>query len=437
MAQRGKHRLTDKEVRNAKTPGRLHDGQGLYLSVSARKSADGETRLRRSWLLLFTSPLGGRREMGLGSLDKVDLAAARKAADAAYKLLGAGVDPLDQREEDAKAAALAKARALTFKQAAGRYIEAHQPGWKNPKHGKLWASSLEAYAYPELGELPVAKISVEDVMRTLERDQLWTTKPETAARVRGRIEAVLDWCAVRGFRDRNTINPASWRGNLEKALPPRSKVRKVKHHAALPYQQVGAFMAELRKQEGLGALALQLAILTAARTGETLGARWAEFDLTAKVWVIPQERMKAGEQHRVPLSPQALAVLEMLKAHSSGKGWVFPGLGTKKHLSGMAMLKTLERMKRRGAVTTHGFRSSFRDWCAEQTQFPREVCEAALAHKTADKVEAAYMRSDLFERRRKLMDAWGAYCDRPAAESADVVPMTAAKRKRAGHGGRA
>lgn len=427
MAQRGKHRLTDKEVRNAKTPGRLHDGQGLYLAVTERKGANNETRLRRSWILLYTSPLGGRREMGLGSLDKVGLEAARNAAEAAYKLLGAGIDPLEQRKADEVAAALARARALTFKEAAERYIAAHKPGWKNPKHGKLWASSLEAYAYPDLGELPVAQIGVEDVLRMLERDALWTTKPETASRVRGRVEAILAWCAVRGFRDRNTINPASWRGNLEKALPARGKVRKVKHHAALPYRQVGAFMAELRALDGLGALALQLTILCATRTTETLGARWSEFDLGEKVWEIPAERMKSGRPHRIPLSQQAIDVLEKLKAYGS-KGWVFPGLGTKSHLSGMAMLKTLERMKRRGAVTTHGFRSSFRDWCAEQTSFPREVCEAALAHATADKVEAAYRRSDLFNRRRKLMEAWGGYCDTPA-KVGEVVAISRRQRK--------
>lgn len=428
MVQRGKHRLTDKEVRNAKTAGRLHDGQGLYLNVSAKAGADGETRLRRSWILLYTAPGGGRREMGLGSLDKVDLAGARSAAEAAYKLLGQGVDPLEQRKADEAAAALARARALTFKEAAERYIEAHKPSWKHPKHAKLWASSLNAYAYPELGALAVAQIGVDDVLRMLERGGLWSSKPETASRVRGRVEAILDWCAVRGYRDRNTVNPASWRGNLEKALPARGKIRKVKHHAALPYQQVGAFMGELRALDGLGALALQLTILCATRTTETLAARWSEFDLAEKVWEIPAERMKAARAHRVPLSPQALAVLETLQAYGS-KGWVFPGLGTKNHLSGMAMLKTLERMGRRGAITTHGFRSSFRDWCAEQTTFPREVCEAALAHTLADKVEAAYRRSDLFNRRRKLMEAWGSYCDKPAPAAGAVVPI-GGKRKR-------
>lgn len=359
--------------------------------------------------------------MGLGSLEKVDLGAAREAADKARKLLGAKIDPLEQRTADEAAAAAAKARAITFKEAAERYIETHKAGWKAPKHAKLWAASLETHAYPELKNLPVAQISVEDVLRTLERDNLWATKPETGSRVRGRIEAILDWCAVRGYRDRHMVNPASWRGNLEKALPARSKVRKVKHHAALPYSQVGAFMDELRAQEGLGALALQLTILTAVRTNEALAARWSEFDLDKAVWTIPADRMKAEREHRVPLSPQALGVLAKLQKVGS-RTWVFPGLGTQRHLSGMAMLKVLDRMKRRGAITVHGFRSTFRDWSSEQTNFTREVCEAALAHRLEDRTEAAYRRGDLFEKRRKLMDAWGKYCEQPAMV-AEVVPI--------------
>jgi integrase len=422
MPRKGKHWLTAPQVRNAKEPGRLADGAGLYLAITERLDEDGAKVLRRSWVFLYTAPGGKRREMGLGSAETVGLKDARDAAEAAHKLLSANIDPLEHKKASKAAAALAVARSLTFKEAAARFIEAQRSGWKNAKHAKLWTASLETHVYPELGSLAVAQISVEDVLRALEG--LWNEKPETASRLRGRIEAILSWCAVRGYRDRNTINPAAWRGNLEKALPARSKVRKVQHHKALPYADVPAFMARLDEQSGAGALALRLAILTAARTGEVLGARWSEFDLKEGVWTIPAERMKAAKPHRVALSREALAVLE--KARPLSKTWVFPGAGRSGHLSNMVMLKVLERMGEKGKITAHGFRSSFKDWAADCTPHARETIEAALAHAVGDKVEAAYRRSDALEKRRKLMDAWGRYCTSPPAASA-VVPLSRRK----------
>lgn len=428
MAKSGIHRLTVPQVRNAKKAGRLHDGGGLYLQVTVRRDAEGGEHARKSWVLIYTGPDGVRREMGLGGVERVELKGAREAADKARKLLGAGVDPLEQRKADKAEEALKRARSLTFKEAATRYIEAQKPGWKNPKHAKLWTTTLETYANPTLGALAVASISVEDVLRTLE--PVWSTKPETASKVRGRIEAVLDWCSVRGYRERDTRNPAAWRGNLQKALPARSKVRAVRHHPALPYADMGAFMPELRALDGLGALALELTILTAVRTNEALGAQWSEFDLEGALWEIPAARMKGRRSlpHRVPLSRQAVALLWKLHAIGNGKGWVFPGLGTKRPLSGMSMLKTLERMGR-DAITVHGFRSSFKDWAADTTSHPREIVEAALAHVAGDAVEVAYRRGDALEKRKRLMQSWADYCDRPPV-SGSVVDLK--RKQRAG-----
>jgi integrase len=420
MTRKGKEWLTVPQVRNAKTPGRLADGAGLYLAVSAREAADGSRLVRRSWVYLYTAPNGARREMGLGSADALDLKDARAAADAARKLLGARIDPLEDRKAKEAAAAMEAARSITFKVAALQYIESQRAGWKHPKHAKLWESSLTEYAFPVLGALAVAAINEQDVLRCIE--PIWKTKTETASRVRGRIESILDWCSVRGFRDRNTRNPASWRGNLEKALPRRSKVRRVKHHAALPYQRAAAFMAELREQGGVGALALEFTALTAARTGEVLGARWSEIDFPGRVWLVPAERTKTDKALRIPLSRQALAVLERAQALGNRK-WIFPGSGASGHLSNMAMLQTLARMGRKGAITSHGFRSTFRSWVFDTTSYSREIAEQALGHAAGDRVEAAYKRSDAYLKRARLMQLWADYCDRAAAEGATVVTM--------------
>ncbi len=410
----GKDKLTVKAVAATKEPGRYSDGGGLYLHVG--KSGG------RSWVLRYMIE-GKAREMGLGPVDDVSLSEARdKATDARKLLKSEKRDPLTARKETAQAAAVEAAKTITFKVAAERFIAAHAPTWKNPKHAAQWPSSLEAHAYPTFGHLPVAEVDTTLVLKALE--PIWHTIPETASRVRGRVEAVLDWARVRGYRD--GPNPALWRGHLAHLLPARAKVQKVQHHAALPYAEMGAFMVDLRQRDALAARALEFMILTAGRTGEVMGATWDEVDMAAAVWTIPGDRMKAGREHRVPLTPQAVAILEALGAEHGRKGFVFPGARKGRPLSNMAALMLLRRMER-SDLTAHGFRSTFRDWTAEQTAFPGEVAEAALAHVVGDKVEAAYRRGDLFEKRRKLMEAWADYCDRPAVEPGKVVPIRGAK----------
>ncbi|MGE4037005.1 MAG: tyrosine-type recombinase/integrase [Hyphomonadaceae bacterium] len=387
-------------VARLKKPGLYPDGGGLYLQVT--RGVDGGAR--RSWVLRFRTIAGKPREMGLGSALDVALADARIDADAARKLVRKGLDPIEERKLARKKAIAEAVRAMSFKQCAEAYIAAHEASWKNPKHRQQWSRTLETYAYPVFGDLPVNSIDVALVTKVL--DPIWQTKTETAARVRGRIESVLDWASVRGLRD--GANPARWRGHLQRALPARSKVQRVRHHPALPYVELPAFVAQLRTMRSLSARALEFLILTATRTSETTAAEWREFDFKDGVWIIPPERMKAGREHRVPLSRRALALLRELKLLGDPR-WVFPGNKGHSHLSNMAMLQLIRGIDR-PALTVHGFRSTFRDWTAEQTNFPREVAEAALAHAIGDKVEAAYRRGDLFEKRRGLMKAWGDYC---------------------------
>ena len=356
--------------------------------------------------------------MGLGPADDVALAKARQKAAECRQMLRDGLDPLQARR-DAQADALA-AQERTFQKVAETYIAAHRSTWKNEKHAWQWRRTLEMFAFPRLGERPVAAINSRDVLAVIE--PIWMEKPETAARVRGRIEAVLDFAAARHLRSGD--NPARWKGHLQHALPARSKVANVEHHAALPWREVGGFMAALAAENGVAALALQFAVLTAGRTGEVIGAKWSEVDLDSAVWIVPAERMKAGREHRVPLSAQALAVLaqaEVLRINAAEH--VFPGAKAGKQLSNMAMLVLLRRMKR-DDLTAHGFRSTFRDWAADCTAFPREICEAALAHTLKNKVEAAYSRGDHLEKRRKLMKLWGAHCANPAADtSGNITPI--------------
>ena len=395
-------KLSELRVKHSKL-GMHGDGGNLWLQVSGKLEQPA-----RSWLLRFTHNRRARY-MGLGPYPDVTLAQAREKAQDARRLLRAGKDPIEERRAQVAAQALAAAKAMTFQQCAKAYIEAHKAGWKNPKHAAQWSSTLEAYAYPVFGHLPVQAVDVGLVMKAVE--PIWGAKTETASRLRGRVEAVLDWATVRGFRTGE--NPARWRGHLDHLLPARSKVQKVEHHAALPYSAIGAFMAELRGQEGASARALEFAILTAGRTGEIIGAAWNEIDLEARHWTVPAERMKGSREHRVPLAEPALKILQE-QAKVNQRGFVFPGGKAGKPLSSMALLMLLRRMKR-DDLTSHGFRSTFRDWAAEQTSFPNEVAEMALAHAVSDKVEAAYRRGDLFEKRRLLMDAWAAWCATPAA----------------------
>ena len=386
-------------VAKLKTPGMYGDGGGLWLQVTGKGG--------KSWIFRFT--LNGKsREMGLGAANTFSLAEARDKALACRKQCAEGIDPIEARNARRDAARIEAAKAITFRQCATAYIEAHKAGWRNAKHAAQWTATLETYAYPAFGDLPVQSVDTGLVMRAVE--PIWATKPETATRVRGRIESILDWAATRGFR--RGENPARWKGHLANLLPKRSRVKKVEHHAALPFAEVPAFMRALGEQPGVAAKALAFTILTAARTGETIGARWSEIDLDAGVWTVPAERMKAGVEHRVPLSDPAVQILrDMATVRSSD--FVFPGGKRGRPLSNMAMLKTLERMNR-DDLTVHGFRSSFRDWASETTAFPSEVVEAALAHTIESKVERAYRRGDLFQKRRELIAAWAAYsgCDR-------------------------
>ncbi len=398
---RTRYRMTASMVARSKEPGLYSDGGGLYLQVTT--GVDGTPR--RSWVFRYRTIAGKAREMGLGSALDVSLADARQAADLARKRVRRGGGPIADRRADKVRAIAEAARAMTFRQCAEAYIEAHADGWKNPKHRQQWSRTLETYAYPVFGSVAVVDVDVAMVTKVL--DPIWSTKTETASRVRGRIESVLDWAAVRGYRKGE--NPARWRGHLQKALPARSKIQKVRHHSALPYAEIPRFITQLRRSESVSARALEFLILTATRTGEAVGARWCEIDLSNAIWTIPFERMKAAREHRVPLSPQAVAILTDLRLLAS-EVWVFPGLKGRA-LSNMAMLQQLTRTMKRSDLTVHGFRSTFRDWAAEETNYAREVAEAALAHVVGDKVEAAYRRGDLFEKRRGLMRDWGSYCE--------------------------
>jgi integrase len=393
-------RLTALKVDKAKRPGMYADGGGLYLRVTQSGT--------KNWVFRFM--LNGRpRWMGVGPLHTIGLAEARNRAAAFRLQRHDGVDPIEKRRAERLEARLDAAKAVTFKECAARYIASHRAGWRNPKHAAQWQATLATYAEPVMGGLSVQAIDTALVLKVLE--PIWTAKPETAGRVRGRMESILDWAKVRGYRAGE--NPARWRGHLDKQLPARSKVRRVEHHAALPYAELPGFLVSLREQEGIAARALELAILTAARTGEVIGARWSEMDLVEKTWTLPAARIKAGREHRVPLPGRALAILQEMQPHrQADDAFVFPGGKNGRPLSNMAFLMLLRRMGL-GDVTAHGFRSSFRDWVAERTRFPAEVAEIALAHTVSDKTIAAYNRSDLFERRRRLMAAWATFCTAP------------------------
>jgi integrase len=391
--------LSARAVQAART-GWHADGGGLYLQV---------TPSGKSWVYRFK--LNGRaRYMGLGSFHDVSLAEARDKAAAARKLRAEGNDPIDARKAQRATESLAAARAMTFDQCADAYIRAHEAGWANAKHRQQWKNTLATYVAPVFGSVPVVDVDVSMVAKVVE--PLWSTKTETASRVRGRIEAVLDWAKVRGFRTGE--NPARWRGHLDHLLPAKATVHQVEHHAALAYEEIGAFMRDLRAREGSAAAALEFLILTAARTAAVLEARWAEIDSKGRIWTVPADRMKGRRnqrrEHRVPLSAAAMAVIDRMRQY--GGELVFPGLKAGKPLSDMALLTLLGRMGR-GDITAHGFRSTFRDWASEQTNFAPEVAEMALAHTIEDKVEAAYRRRDLLEKRRRLMEAWAKFCAIP------------------------
>ena len=404
-------KLTALKVAREKQPGMYHDGHGLYLQV---------TEGGASWIYRYM--LNGKaREMGLGPVHTITLAEARERATKARKLRLDGIDPIGRRRSEWAAQRLAGAMAMSFRQCGDAFIASHEAGWGSPVHRRQWINSLAQHVYPVIGHLPVHDIDTKLVMRVVE--PLWRSIPETAYRIRGRIEAILDWAKVRGYRSGE--NPGRWRGHLDKLLPARGKMRKVEHHAALPYAELPRFMAALREQEGSAARALEFTILTAARTGETRFAQWSEFDLLDKTWTVPNQRMKAGKEHRVPLCERTLAILQEMRAHHlADDGFVFPGSKVGRPLADTVLLRLLQRMGR-GDLTAHGFRSSFRDWASDRTNFPSEVAEMALAHVVGSKVEQAYRRGDMFEKRRRLMDAWATFCTTaPAQETAsNVAPI--------------
>ena len=411
-------RLTALKVERLSEPGMYADGYGLYLQVTVNNR---NREPAKSWIYRYM--MGGRaREMGLGPFHTVSLSLARDLALKQRQLRLQGVDPIEARRAERARSAVDAAKAITFNQCAEKYMAAHRAAWRNAKHAGQWEATIGTYAEPIIGGLSVQVVDTALVMKVLEQEivgaegkslPLWTARPETASRLRGRIEAILDWAKVRGYREGE--NPARWRGHLEKLLPARAKVRKVEHHAAIPYARLPELMSVIRAQQGTPARALEFAILTAARTGEVIGARWGEMNLAEKLWTVPAGRMKGGREHRVPLSPRAMEIIwdmksqrSALKAQESTDALVFSGRKIDQPLSNMAFLMLLRRIGR-SDLTAHGFRSTFRDWAAERTNFPREVAEMALAHAVGDRVEAAYRRGDLFERRRRIMAEWAKY----------------------------
>ena len=359
--------------------------------------------------------------MGLGPVSLVTLAEAREQARECRRQLLAGADPIDARQSARLAAQAVAAVQVTFRECAERYIAAHETGWRNPKHRAQWPATLKAHVYPTIGALDVRAVDVGLVLKCVE--PIWSTLPETAGRVRGRIEAVLDWATARGYRQGD--NPARWKGHLDNLLARRNRSTGVRHHAALPFAEIPEFMTALRAREGIAARALEFVILTAARSGEVRGARWSEIDRAAGVWTVPAGRMKSGREHRVPLSDRALEILAELPADTSDRdGYVFIGGRKGSPLSDMSLLSVLRRMKRPD-LTAHGFRSTFRDWAGEETNFARDVVEAALAHAIADKTEAAYRRGDALGKRRRLMTAWAGYCASSPADRGNVLRLAA------------
>ncbi len=401
--------LTAMEVKTAK-PGRHADGGGLHLLVKETGA--------RSWVYRFMLK-GKSRDIGLGPAGPggISLADARDLATALRLKVKAGVDPLEERQQAyamAKAAEqAAKVAGITFKAMAETHIAANKDSWRNAKHRQQWENTLATYTYPVFGDLPVAEVDTPHVLKVLE--PIWREVPETASRLRGRIETVLDSAKARGYRQGE--NPARWRGHLAQILPARTKLSRG-HHKAMPYDAIPAFVEQLQGREAVAALALEFVILTAARTGEVIAAEWSEVDLAKALWTVPAERMKAGKEHRVPLSPRAVAILEETK--QLGGKHLFPGAGRSK-LSGMAMAMLLRRMKQ--DVTVHGFRSAFRDWAAECTGYSHEVAEMALAHTIGNAVERAYRRGDLFDKRRRLMADWATYCASGAPAGGKVTPI--------------
>jgi integrase len=398
------HRLNALTVSRLTKPGMHADGGGLYLAISKAGV--------RSWIFRYKAA-GGERAHGLGPLHTVSLKQARDKALVCRQQRLDGIDPIDAKKAVRDAAAIAAAKSMSFRECADAYMTAHRTDWSNSKHVNQWSSSLETYVYPIIGSLPVQAVGLDLIVKVLE--PIWTTKTTTAGRVRGRIESVLDWATVRGFRTGE--NPARWKGHLEELFS--SGKRPVAHFAALDYRDCGAFMARLHQQEGIAARALEFAILTAARPGSVIRALWPEVDFKARIWTVPATRMKSRKEHRYPLSEAAAAILAALWETRSSQ-FIFPGTQAGRPINESALRLVLQGMGR-DDITPHGFRSTFRDWAAEVSNFPHEVAEMALAHTIASAVERAYRRGDLFEKRRQLAEAWSRYCY--SERGAKVVPL--------------
>jgi integrase len=422
--------LTDVAIRNKRVPGYCLDGEGLYLQVSKA--------LTKSWIFRYTRN-GKTREMGLGSTNAVSLSKAREKARACRELLAERKDPIEARDKQSAIEAMAKSRAITFQKAAETYIADHRSSWKNQKHAQQWAKTLETYAHPIIGDLQVNDIDTPHVQQILQ--PIWETKRETATRLRGRIEKVLDWAKVAGYREKGTENPARWKGHIELLLPAKGQIRK--QQPALPFHQIGAFCNELKKRPSTSADALEFLILTTMRTFPVMTAERGEFDISGAVWTIPAVKMKGqgetGRDHRVPLSPRAVEIIRarLAKMEKTDR-WIFPGQKAGESISNAAMSQLVRGMNepekkwidpRQGGreVVPHGFRSTFKDWASEETNYPNEISEMALAHRIGSKTEEAYRRGDLLQKRRAMMEDWARYCA-TAKIDAKIVSI---KRKKA------
>lgn len=395
--------LTALKIKQNLKPGMYADGLGLYLKVRAGNS--------KSWIFRYRT--GGRlRDMGLGPFHTVSLAEAREKAEVCRAMRLKGLDPLNERHKEQQARVIEATEAITFEKCAETYIATHRAGWKNGKHADQWTATLQTYVYPVFKDKPVAAIDDALVLKVLQ--PIWKDKTETASRLRGRIERILDWARVMKYRTGD--NPARWKGHLDHLLPKRSKVAIVNHHAALPIDETPGFVLLLQREQTVVARAFEFCILNATRTNETMGMRWDEFDEKARLWTVPAARMKASRDHRIPLAKRSQIILAEMKEIRTGD-FVFPGKVDGRPLSSMAFLMLLRRLER-DDITAHGFRSTFRDWAAERTEFPNEVVEMALAHTISNKVEAAYRRGDLFDKRRQLAEAWAAFCAGTTASKA-------------------
>ena len=403
--------LKDLQIRRFTKPGAYPDGEGLYLQVRESGAKD--------WFYRYEIAGKGRRK-GLGAYPTVSLENAREVAHECRVLRKKGIDPVEHFQRLEADKKLKEKKGLTFKECAEAYIESRKAEWKNEKHHYQWNRSLESYAYPTIGDLSVQDIDLGLILNVLE--PIWRTKTETASRVRQRIEAILDWAKVRQYREGE--NPARWRGHLDKLLPSPKKIQKVVHQPAMDYREVPAFYQALRQERSVSKLALAFLVQTATRSKEAREAQWIEIDLKAKVWVVPGDRTKAGREHRIPLTDETLSILGDVKDFKHDN-FVFPGTRRGQGISDTSVRKQLQNKHPR--LTVHGFRSSFRDWCAEMTNYPRELAEKALGHVLQDKVEAAYQRGDLFEKRRKLMESWTDYCLKEQTD-ANVVPINKAAK---------